>query len=125
MSRLWPPSLTISSHIYAQVNTDEAPVKYRTTWISIIVVMCFTVVAAAFMGIMLARENTRRDRLTPSISRPAPSTPQPSSHTSEKHDEAEKYAEAGISGSNGSVEGLMHVDRDLTDWEDTSFRYLL
>lgn len=111
-----------------QVNTDEAPIKYRTTWISTIVVMCFTIVAAVILGVVLARENRRRDReaSAPSIaptgiaSCAVPETLK----ISEKGGDGEKH-KYRTDDQDGSAEGLMRVDRDLTDWEDKSFRYSL
>ena len=109
-----------------QVNTDQASVKYRTTWISIIIVMVFTVVAAVFLGVMLALENRRRDREA-GIAPAQPATVAPgvaSEKEQEQEHDAEKHAYLADD-SDSSVEGLMHVDRDLTDWEDRTFRYAL
>ena len=96
------------------VNADEAHIKYRTTWISIIIVMCLTIGAAAVMGMLLATENRGRDRTQGS-----------SGGTGTLEKEGEKHANVVADEKDGSVEGLMHVDRDLTDWEDQTFRYSL
>ncbi|GJE90153.1 hypothetical protein PsYK624_062780 [Phanerochaete sordida] len=98
------------------VNTKQAPAHYRTTWIATIVVMVFTIVAALVLRVLWARENARRDKDALALAgRPESSY--------------EKVGEASLGGSLGSsasvLEGVMHVDRDLTDWEDKSFRYLL
>ncbi|PSR72625.1 hypothetical protein PHLCEN_2v11509 [Hermanssonia centrifuga] len=94
------------------VDVKQAPLKYRTTWISTIVVMVFTIVSALLLRLILARENARRDKDA------LASPPTPTEGSSEKiHDV--------IGTRNKSFEGIMHVDRDLTDWEDRSFRYSL
>ena len=107
------------------VNTDEAPIKYRTTWISIIIVMCLTIVAAAVMYVLLRMENARRDRVYGAPS-PVPATPVVEKEHPHDHD-GEKQAPslADVTTGGDSIEGLMHVDRDLTDLEDQSFRYSL
>ena len=90
----------------------QADLKYRTTWIATIVVMVFTIVSSLSLRVALSLENRRRDKealLAPRM-RPEP--------TSEKGSDA-------LDGQNSIIEGIMHVDRDLTDWEDTSFRYSL
>ncbi|THG96701.1 hypothetical protein EW026_g5177 [Hermanssonia centrifuga] len=94
------------------VDVKQAPLKYRTTWISTIVVMVFTIVSALLLRLILARENARRDKDA------LASPPTPTEGSSEKiHD---------VMGTRiKSFEGIMHVDRDLTDWEDRSFRYSL
>jgi hypothetical protein len=43
------------------VNTSQSPVKYRTTWISIIVVMVLTNMISLGLWSVLAKENCRRD----------------------------------------------------------------
>ncbi|EKM54882.1 uncharacterized protein PHACADRAFT_96377 [Phanerochaete carnosa HHB-10118-sp] len=100
------------------VNVKQAPQKYRTTWIAIIVVMVFTIVAALVLRVAWAHENARRDK--DALVRTLSGRPEGSS---------EKIREADLGSSSGSqtsvVEGIMHVDRDLTDWEDRSFRYSL
>lgn len=72
--------------------------------------MVFTIVAALALRVMLVRENNRRDKdalVAPRVTQ--------SEYTSEK-----------ASASQASLaEGIMHVDRDLTDWEDATFRYSL
>jgi hypothetical protein len=87
------------------VNTDEAPVKYRTTWIAIIAVMVYAIVASFMLRIYLARENRTRDQLY------------------------------GITNKNRTEKGVMDEETrdtslsrsapELTDWEDLHFRYTL
>lgn len=74
--------------------------------------MVFTIVASVGLRVMLSRENTRRDKDALAIPRAQ------SEYTSEKASD--------IAASQTSIiEGVMHVDKDLTDWEDPSFRYSL
>lgn len=58
---------------------------------------------------MLARENIRRDKNA---------LANPLENLSEK-------ASDKMASQTSILEGIMHVDKDLTDWEDTSFRYSL
>ena len=101
-----------------QVNVKQAPEKYRTTWISIIIVMVFTVIASLVLRFVWARENARRDKDALATSLPG-----------RLESSYEKVQEAGMANLHGSqttiLEGIMHIDRDLTDWEDRSFRYSL
>ncbi|EIN12276.1 MFS general substrate transporter [Punctularia strigosozonata HHB-11173 SS5] len=83
------------------VNTDEADVKYRTTWVSIIVVMALTIIAAMALRILWARENKRRRH----------------------HDEPCIRARTPSDGENPRV--LPRDYSDLTDWQDRCFLYVL
>lgn len=97
------------------VDLKQAPLKYRTTWIATIIVMIFTILASLLLRVVWARENARRDKdALVSPPRLSMSTPQ-----REKIDRVDSGSEASI------LEGVMHIDRDLTDWEDRSFRYSL
>lgn len=83
--------------------------------------MAFTMVSSLILRIMLARENARRDKnslassaaMVPPRELPAP--------VSEKASEVE----SSVKTDSASYEGIMHLDKDLTDWEDKSFRYSL
>lgn len=86
--------------------------KYRTTWIAVIVVMCLTIAASLGLRVSYARENSRRDK------------------------EARAIAEVGVrrvsdeKDGRGTDTGRWRPDEtskveDLTDWEDRSFRYSL
>ncbi|KAI0083981.1 MFS general substrate transporter [Irpex rosettiformis] len=103
------------------INTKEVNVKYRSIWIAIIVVMSFTMVSAVVLRILLARENARRDK-NALATRPPVTVPSelvsPVSEKASVTESAEKPESAGF-------EGIMYVDKDLTDWEDKSFRYTL
>ena len=81
--------------------------------------MVFTVVAALVLRIAWARENARRnkDAMASSI----PGRPESS------FDEVKEKVLGSRIGSQSSIlpEGVMHIDKDLTDWEDKSFRYSL
>jgi hypothetical protein len=97
------PSLA-HHHILAddsQVDTDEAPIKYRTTWIFIIVVMVYTIVASFVMRWHLARENAKRDQLI--------------GHEGQSRDKDDGAEEA---------EGPL-AWREQTDRRDPAFRYTL
>ncbi len=83
--------------------------------------MAFTMVSSLILRIMLARENARRDKdaLASSAAMASPrELPVP---VSEKASEAESSEKSD----SASYEGIMHLDKDLTDWEDKSFRYSL
>jgi hypothetical protein len=43
------------------VDTKEAPVKYRTTWLAIVICMLFTIAAAGVLRLLMARANARMD----------------------------------------------------------------
>ena len=98
------------------MNAKQAPEKYRTTWIAVIVVMVFTILAALVLRVLWARENARRNKDALASTVPAA---RPES----------VWAKEGGGGSQGSqtsvLDGVMQVDRDLTDWDDRTFRYSL
>lgn len=98
------------------VDLKQAPLKYRTTWIATIIVMIFTIVASLLLRVLWARENARRDKdalvLSPQLGTSSP-------RREKQIDRVDSASEASM------LEGVMHVDRDLTDWEDKSFRYSL
>ncbi|KAI0818858.1 MFS general substrate transporter [Irpex lacteus] len=103
------------------INTKEVDVKYRTIWIGIITVMAFTMVSSLVLRILLARENARRDKdaLASSAAMASPrELPIPVSEKASEVESSEKSDSA-------SYEGIMHLDKDLTDWEDKTFRYSL
>lgn len=87
-----------------QVNTDEAPVKYQTTWISIVVVMVFTMVAALALRFILARKNTTRNTLVGTSTQ---------EHVANEKDEDGKRGQ------------LRREEEELTDGKDMRFRYTL
>jgi hypothetical protein len=100
-----------------QVNVKQAEIKYRTTWIAIIAVMAFTILSSLVLRTALSRENSRRDKAT--LASPTSSLSQDAQdYVAEKDSELEK-------GEDSHAEGLVSVDRDLTDWENKSFRYAL
>ena len=45
-----------------QVNVKQAPLRYRTTWITTIIVMVFTIIASLVLWVVWTRENARRDK---------------------------------------------------------------
>ncbi len=84
--------------------------------------MAFTVVSSLILRIMLARENARRDKdaLASSVAIASPrELPTPVSEKASEVASSEKSDSASYEGI------LMHLDKDLTDWEDKSFRYSL
>ncbi|KAI0684268.1 MFS general substrate transporter [Cytidiella melzeri] len=95
------------------VNQDQAGLKYRTTWIVIITVMVLTIISSFVLRILLSRENARRDRDALALH----------AEVSENVTH-EKGSDIDVNGDD-SLEGIMHIDKDLTDWEDQSFRYTL
>jgi hypothetical protein len=100
-----------------QVNVKQAEIKYRTTWIAIIAVMAFTILSSLVLRTALSRENSRRDKAA--LASPTSSLSQDAQdYVAEKDSELEK-------GEDSHAEGLVSVDRDLTDWENKSFRYAL
>lgn len=79
------------------VFSPEVKIKYRSTWISLIICMAVTSVLSLLLRIVLARENKRRDSLF---------------------------------GSGESKEAINVVEQrqeemDMTDKENTAFRYSL
>lgn len=80
--------------------------------------MIFTIITSLVLRIVWARENTRRDQASSVC--PA-SGPHKSAAGEEKEGEI-----AGPRGSRVNVlDSAVPADRDLTDWEDQSFRYSL
>lgn len=74
--------------------------------------MVFTILASFVLRFILQRENSRRDKEALITPHTHPGT------TSEKSSEI-------VASQVSLPEGIMHVDRDLTDWEDKTFRYSL
>ena len=93
------------------MNTKQAPVKYRTAWIGVIVGMCVTIVIAGVLRVSWARENARREREfgPATVDAGAAVGPERARHEKEESEEGNEVAA---------------VD-DLTDWEDKKFRYEL
>jgi hypothetical protein len=93
------------------VIASEAPIKYRSAWITVIVSMAFTTLASLVLRWMYVRENKRRDALAEN--KAGAETPGVVSG-------GEKEVLAGA-----EVEGDDDKARDLTDWENKAFRYAL
>ncbi|GAA5942843.1 uncharacterized protein JCM15063_002810 [Sporobolomyces koalae] len=94
------------------VFTDEKPIRYRSTWIAIMVSMVVTMLLSIVLRIMLSRENDRRDQQ---------SQQQPQLQVERGQDEKERDGlEAILDDELESVEKL-----DLTDWKNPNFRYSL
>jgi hypothetical protein len=79
--------------------------------------MVFTIVASLVLRSLWARENSKRDKDAMASSIPR----RPESPFDEIKEEVLGSAESRPS----ILEGVMHVDKDLTDWEDKNFRYSL
>jgi hypothetical protein len=88
------------------VFTPEAKIHYRSTWISVIVCMVFTSIAALVLRVILIRENKRRDEKYGPVIEPS-LIPSSTSALADKSLDREEAFE------------------DLTDHEQTSFRYSL
>lgn len=84
------------------VLTPEKPIKYRSTWIALIVCMAFTSVVSILLRLLLARENRRRDA---------------------------QFGAAPMDerGSSETVDEMLDKQQalDLTDGENKAFRYSL
>ncbi|KAL0570910.1 hypothetical protein V5O48_011050 [Marasmius crinis-equi] len=93
------------------VFTEETAQHYRSTWIAIIVCMCFVIGASFVLRFMMARENVRRDRLAFQSKETVQKT--------RREQDDEKDSRASV-----SDEGLLDPE-DLTDWEQEKFRYVL
>ncbi|KAF8913623.1 major facilitator superfamily domain-containing protein [Mucidula mucida] len=91
--------------------TPEAPIHYRSTWIAIIVSMCFVSAASLLLRFIMISDNKKRDKLA----------------------DMEGYSpESSVKGddTNIKVEELQHsnlesVVEDLTDFQQKNFRYAL
>jgi MFS family permease len=99
-----------------QVNTSQAPVKYRTTWISIIVVMALTIVISLGLWGVLARNNRGRDVFQGHARDEAFS----SATGKHLHLEERHGAGAGI-----AEEEHWRDEGRATDGTDMNFRYIL
>lgn len=95
-----------SADTLSVVFTPEAKIHYRSTWISVIVCMVFTSVASLILRLILKRENKKRDQMYGPVVEPG-LVPSSSSALADKGIEREEAFE------------------DLTDFEQTSFRYSL
>jgi hypothetical protein len=95
------------------VFTEEKPIKYRSTWISVIVGMVFTIFASLFLRYWYIRENRRRDAAEQSLG-------QHSDHTTTGGSQEKLH---GGQGENRIVEKLDGY-RDLTDKQRRDFRYV-
>ncbi|KAK0448770.1 major facilitator superfamily domain-containing protein [Armillaria borealis] len=88
------------------VLTPEAHIHYKSTWIAIIVCMCFVSVASLVLRYILNAENRRRDDLLAS------------SVSQKGYDEASKAGDQEEKGDKFAFE-------DLTDFQQKDFRYVL
>ncbi|GAA5953621.1 hypothetical protein JCM21900_003365 [Sporobolomyces salmonicolor] len=98
------------------VFTEEKPIKYQSTWISIIVCMGVTSVISLLLRFHLSRQNRARDAAAAA----AASARLARTDTDEKSDE--------LDGAGPGADEQEHerIERDdLTDWENARFRYSL
>lgn len=89
--------------------------KYRSTWIAVLVGMVFTILATLYLRFWYIRENRRRDGLAEEARRSA------QSHVGSQ-DKLDTVP-AGGQGEGDIVEKLADY-RDLTDKERRDFRYV-
>jgi hypothetical protein len=92
------------------VFSEEKPIKYRSTWISVVVGMVFTIFASLLLRFLYIRENRRRDM----ASRALAESVQPSRAGSQ---------EKLYIGEDRIVEKLEEY-QDLTDKQRKEFRYV-
>ncbi|KAK9900523.1 MFS general substrate transporter [Cystobasidium minutum MCA 4210] len=97
------------------VLTPEAPVHYRTTWITLICSMSIVIVISLGLRFYFVWENARRDRLYGSSETPTPSL----GGSSAKESEQDK---AALDGDNTAVPVLLEKRFD-SDRQNKSFRY--
>ncbi|KAK0240682.1 major facilitator superfamily domain-containing protein [Armillaria nabsnona] len=93
------------------VLTPEVHIHYKSTWIAIIVCMCFVSVASLVLRYILNAENKRRDDLLASSAHI-------SSASQKGDDEASKVEDQDEKGDKFAFE-------DLTDFQQKDFRYVL
>ncbi|ESK87984.1 mfs [Moniliophthora roreri MCA 2997] len=84
------------------VFADETPAHYRSTWVAIIVCMCFVIAASFVLRYIMARENQLRVSAAESFTEEA------------KDNDAQT-----------EVESEQFDFQDLTDWQRKEFRYVL
>jgi len=92
------------------VFSEEKPIKYRSTWISVIVGMVFTIFASLFLRFLYIRENRRRDMASQALAESV----QPSRAGSQE----KLYV-----GEDRIVDKLEEY-QDLTDKQRRDFRYV-
>lgn len=95
------------------VFTEERPVKYRSTWISVLVGMVFTILATLFLRFWYIRENTRRDELAEQARQ---------SVQSSRRGSQDKLDDVGER--DGCIVEKLSEYRDLSDKERRDFRYV-
>lgn len=106
--------LKIKSDMGSLVFNEELAVKYRSTWISVIVGMAFTILATLFLRFWYIRENRRRDELAERARQ---------SGQSSRVGSQEKLNDHSGSVDGRIVEKLAEY-RDLTDKQRPDFRYV-
>ena len=99
------------------VFNEERPIKYRSTWISVLVGMVFTIIASLFLRFWYIRENRRRDEADAATAMQSVQTSRAGSQ--EKLNVASDSVERG----NRIVERLGEY-QDLTDKQRKDFRYV-
>ncbi|WVR03089.1 hypothetical protein IAU60_000078 [Kwoniella sp. DSM 27419] len=104
------------------VFNQEAHIKYRSTWISVIVAMVFASSASILLRYLYKRENARRDALPAAESLARGEPPAETQFEQEAGGVAEKAPRHGW---NGPVVRDERAYQDLTDRERPAFRYTL
>ncbi|WVF66524.1 hypothetical protein IAT40_001264 [Kwoniella sp. CBS 6097] len=99
------------------VFSQEKPIKYRSTWIAVIVCMVFASVASVVLRYLYIAENKRRDTLA------ATSLPEAKPIQAQQQGNVEKLAEGGHT--DVPVVESVAAYQDRTDKERLEFRYSL
>ncbi|WVQ68063.1 uncharacterized protein L199_006269 [Kwoniella botswanensis] len=107
----------ISSYL---VFTQEKPIKYRSTWISVIVAMVFASCASLLLRYIYIKENKRRDALLDSSPSPSSRYNEPQSSQNDASDR-EKFEGSPGDGVPRLGDGMVYEDK--TDKERLEFRY--
>ncbi|KAK6910483.1 hypothetical protein I204_03481 [Kwoniella mangroviensis CBS 8886] len=102
------------------VFTQEKPIKYRSTWISVIVAMVFASCASLLLRYIYIKENKRRDALLDSSPSSSSRCDEPQSSQNDANDR-EKFEGTAIDGVPGLGDGMVYEDK--TDKERMEFRY--
>ncbi|CED84380.1 Permease of the major facilitator superfamily [Phaffia rhodozyma] len=104
------------------VFTQEKPIKYRSTWISLIVCMSFTIVLSLVLRVWMSRENARRDKTYGVVV--VDGSGEKSSGGRESQGAWKKKEQNGLQGREDQEEDPEELV-DMTDGQDKDFRYSL
>ncbi|GAA5832926.1 hypothetical protein JCM3766R1_000359 [Sporobolomyces carnicolor] len=96
------------------VFVSERPLKYRSTWIAIVVAMGVTIALSFVLRVILARENLAREQQRRDSAASSPAAAE----------EKERQQDDDLGPDDESLEARVERD-DLTDFENRQFRYSL